>query len=98
MKGRFDHLFKAFDSEELSRACHWLLKSEADLSRIEAIDFTPDSIDRFDDLRTQRALKKIGRPDLLIACIALAHRATLVTRNLKDFKLVPGLRCENWAD
>ena len=28
---------------------------------------------------------KIGRADLLIAAITLAHQATLVSRNLKDF-------------
>jgi len=52
----------------------------------------------FDELRRHKKLKKIGRGDLLIACIALAHRATLVTRNLKDFRKVPGLVVENWAD
>jgi predicted nucleic acid-binding protein len=35
-------------------------------------------------------LKKIGRGDLLIAAITLANQATLVTRNEKDFCLVPG--------
>jgi tRNA(fMet)-specific endonuclease VapC len=49
-------------------------------------------------LRQNKKLKKIGRPDLLIAAITLAARGTLVTRNLKDFRLVPGLRVENWAD
>jgi tRNA(fMet)-specific endonuclease VapC len=43
-------------------------------------------------------LKKIGRADLLIAAIALANRAILVTRNLKDFRNVAGLPLENWAD
>jgi tRNA(fMet)-specific endonuclease VapC len=38
------------------------------------------------------------RPDLLIACIALAQDALLVTRNTKDFNQVPGLRIANWAD
>jgi len=38
------------------------------------------------------------RADMLIACIALGHKARLVTRNLKDYKDVPGLRLENWAD
>jgi tRNA(fMet)-specific endonuclease VapC len=56
------------------------------------------SASEFDHLRRNKKLKRIGRADLLIAAITLAHRATLVTRNLKDFRQVPGLRTENWAD
>ena len=52
----------------------------------------------FDRLRGHKKLKKIGRADLLIASIALARRATLVTRNLRHFQQVPGLLVENWAD
>ena len=40
----------------------------------------------------------MDRGDLLTACIALAHDATLVTRNTRDFAVVPGLKIENWAD
>jgi len=52
----------------------------------------------FDRLRGAKKLKKIGRPGLLIACIALANRVTVVTSNLRDFKQIQGLRVENWAD
>jgi tRNA(fMet)-specific endonuclease VapC len=52
----------------------------------------------FEKLRQNTNLKKIGRGDLQIASIALAHRATLVTRILKDFQQIPGLQVENWAD
>lgn len=46
----------------------------------------------------QRQRIRIGTMDLKIACIALAHDATLLTRNIVDFTQVPGLRIENWLD
>jgi len=36
--------------------------------------------------------------DLKIACLTLAHDATLLTRNTGDFGKVPGLRVANWLD
>lgn len=38
----------------------------------------------------------IGRNDLLIAATALAHGATLITRNVREFERVPGLRVKSW--
>ena len=35
--------------------------------------------------------------DVKIAAIALANRGTIVTRNQRDFLMVPGLDLENWA-
>lgn len=55
-----------------------------------------DAADHFDSLKSLR--QKVGTQDLKIACICLAHDATLLTRNLADFKPVPGLRVENWLD
>jgi tRNA(fMet)-specific endonuclease VapC len=40
----------------------------------------------------------IGAYDLLIAAHALALGLTLVTNNVREFRRVPGLRLENWAD
>ncbi|TAF99894.1 MAG: type II toxin-antitoxin system VapC family toxin [Betaproteobacteria bacterium] len=40
--------------------------------------------------------KPIGPLDTLIAGIALAHGATLVTRNADEFSRVPGLAVDNW--
>ncbi len=55
-----------------------------------------DAADRFDLLKSLR--QQVGTQDLKIACICLAHDATLLTRNLADFKLVPGLQVANWLD
>jgi tRNA(fMet)-specific endonuclease VapC len=55
-----------------------------------------DSAELF--LKFRRQGVRIGSLDLKIACIALAHDTTLLTRNASDFALVPGLRFENWLD
>ncbi len=52
----------------------------------------------FTTLKSQKKLNKMKRPDLLIACITLAHNAVLATRNTKDFHQVKGLRLANWVD
>lgn len=46
----------------------------------------------------RRESVRLGTMDLKIACIALAHDATLLTRNAADFAQVPGLRFENWLE
>lgn len=38
----------------------------------------------------------IGPLDLLIAAQAVARDLVLVSDNLREFRRVPGLRCENW--
>lgn len=46
------------------------------------------------DLSTQGAI--IGPADLMIAAIARAHDAVLVTHNTREFSRVAGLRMEDW--
>jgi tRNA(fMet)-specific endonuclease VapC len=97
-QGRYDALLKAEDGVRLLRAEQGLLRTARHLALFQVVAFDAAAAAEFDRLRVNKKLKKIGRADLLIACIALANRATLVTRNLKDFRQVPGLQVENWAD
>ena len=55
-----------------------------------------DTADLFLEFRRQGL--RLGSLDLKIACITLAHDATLLTRNAGHFAHVPGLRIENWLD
>jgi tRNA(fMet)-specific endonuclease VapC len=48
-------------------------------------------------LKLRRQGVRIGSMDLKIACIALAHGGTLLTRNSGDFARVPGLTVEDWT-
>ncbi len=51
--------------------------------------------------RLRATLEAIGKPigpyDLLIAAIALANGATLVSGNFAEFSRVPGLLIEDWS-
>ena len=98
LQGRFAFVLKAENSEKLLQAQQRLRESENDLTRFTVVSIGPAAASEFDRLRTNKKLKTIGRADLLIAALALATRATLVTRNRKDFGRVPGLVTENWAD
>lgn len=44
----------------------------------------------------ERAGRKIGQNDMLIAAHAVALGATMVTQNEREFVRVPGLEVENW--
>jgi len=39
----------------------------------------------------------IGNMDLLIAAHALSQKCTIVSNNLREFKRVKNLKCENWV-
>jgi tRNA(fMet)-specific endonuclease VapC len=98
LQARFAFLLKAADGEQWQRAQFWLRESVSFLEDLPTEDVDADAAAEFDRLRLMKSLRRIDRADLLIASIALVHRSLLVTRNLKHFRLVPGLRAENWAD
>jgi tRNA(fMet)-specific endonuclease VapC len=74
-------------------------KVEAFLNGIHTLPWDEDAADRFADVRAnlERSGTPIGVMDTMIAAHALAIKATLVTNNVKHFKLVKGLSLENWA-
>lgn len=98
LRGRFDFIFKAATSAELLRAQRLLVRTEELLAQILVVPLDEAATAQFDRLRAKRELRKIGRADLLVASIVLAHRAILVTRNLRHFRQIPGLIVTNWVD
>jgi tRNA(fMet)-specific endonuclease VapC len=98
LRGRIDYIIKAQADDDLLNAQKRFDRTEELLSQIKIISITPDAVDRLVQLVNSSKLRKIGRADLIIASIALSHRATLVTRNLRHFKQVPGLIVTNWVD
>jgi tRNA(fMet)-specific endonuclease VapC len=63
--------------------------------KMNVLSFTHEAQARFTDLR--RHCRRLQTMDLRIASVALATNATLLSRNLRDFRQVPGLTVEDWT-
>jgi tRNA(fMet)-specific endonuclease VapC len=73
---------------------------EAFLSVIDILPFDAAAGLRAAELRSslERSGEAIGPLDTLIAATALAHGGVLVTRNLREFSRVHGLKTVSWYD
>jgi tRNA(fMet)-specific endonuclease VapC len=65
------------------------------LSTFEIISFDLPSIRRYEALRKLKL--DVRKMDLRIAAIVLEVKATLVTRNARDFGQIPGLVFVDWS-
>jgi tRNA(fMet)-specific endonuclease VapC len=74
--------------------------SEMDRLQLEIVPFDRNDAQAAGRIRAQ--LQRLGTPigpyDILIAGQALARDLTLITRNVREFSRVDGLRVENWYD
>lgn len=70
------------------------------LAPLEVMPFDEGAMREYGRLRAhlEACGTPIGAMDLLIAAHALALSSVLVTNNLREFRRVPGLSLENWAD
>ena len=87
-----------FGARNSARVLENLQRLEVFVSAFESLPFDDLAAEHYGGLRVslKRAGSPIGANDMLIAAIALAYRATLVTRNIGEFSRVPGLQIEEW--
>ncbi|WPU99493.1 type II toxin-antitoxin system VapC family toxin [Mucilaginibacter sp. cycad4] len=86
---------------EIELLC-WKTTSDADLQLLADFinDVTIFELEKAVKLKTAeiRKANRIKLPDAIIAATALVHELTLVTRNVKDFDQIRGLKVINpWA-
>jgi tRNA(fMet)-specific endonuclease VapC len=69
------------------------------ISHLMILPWETKAARQYGKIRTH--LEKIGTPignmDLLIAAHALSEKLILATNNLREFKRVPHLKCEDWT-
>src|SRR5437763_94061 len=84
LRGRFDSILKAADEAQLNTAIERFRASEDMLNDFLLVSPDVAAAQQFSKLQKHKKTKNMRRADMPIACIALAQRALLVTRNVKD--------------
>ena len=93
-RGWLAQLHRQRDPHEQIATYQRLQRRIAFFAAWHVLPWDTDAADIVQGLRRQRV--RIGTMDLKIASIVLAHDATLLSRNLRDFQQVPNLRVEDW--
>lgn len=76
------------------------LALDAFLGYVEVLDFADEAASHYAKIRAHLKTrgKMIGANDLFIAAHARSTGLTLVTNNTQEFRRVPNLQLENWAN
>ncbi|MGB3769481.1 MAG: type II toxin-antitoxin system VapC family toxin [Phormidesmis sp.] len=95
LEGRLAQIRRARDSEPLSLAYVRLKRTFKLFADLDVLDYSTVADTRFREFR--KAGVRIGTQDLRIASIVLLSEGVLLTRNLRDFEKVPGLKIQDWS-
>jgi tRNA(fMet)-specific endonuclease VapC len=79
---------------DLPRAYALFEQTLHDVRQVTVLSYTPQAEALYQQWRQQRL--RLPTHDLRIAAICVAHAATLISRNRRDFVQVPGLQVEFW--
>ena len=95
MRGWLSYLAKSRSMEQQIDAYKRLHGNLINFQSIQLLDFDESAAVQFQ--RIQKLRLRVGTMDLKIAAITIANDGLLLTRNLSDFKGVPGLKVEDWT-
>jgi tRNA(fMet)-specific endonuclease VapC len=89
------YISKARNSKGIIRGYRMFQQILADFAEAQVMHFDEAAAMIFDGLRGQCI--RISTMDLRIASIALLREMTVLTRNVGDFRKVPGLKTADWS-
>lgn len=95
LSGWYTAMRQSKEIKKLAWAYRRLAQNVAFLARLNIIIFDEQAILRYQALAKLKL--NIRKMDLRIAAAVLENGGTLVTRNLRDFRLIPGLKLADWS-
>jgi tRNA(fMet)-specific endonuclease VapC len=94
VRGWLARIARARTSDATVAAYSKFQRAVEDLGQGVILPFDAAAASQFEQLRLRK--HGVGTADLRIAAIALSTGHFLLSRNLRDFRRVPGLRVEDW--
>lgn len=87
-----------FGARASKRPAENLAKLAEFVELMPVLNFDAVCASRYGEIRNRLKLagRPIGETDTLIAAVALAHQATIVTRNKRHFEQIERLQIEEW--
>ena len=95
LSGWYTMIRRAKTPRQMALGYEELANTVTTLSGIHILRYTEAAIHRYNGLA--KAKLNVRANDLRIAAIALEHGATVVTCNVRDFVVIPGLKVEDWT-
>ena len=94
MRGWLAYLARARTVTDQIAAYRRLARYLGRYTRVTILDF--DAAAGIEFQRLRKTYRRVGAMDLKIAAVVLARDATLLTRNLSDFRQIGNLKVEDW--
>jgi tRNA(fMet)-specific endonuclease VapC len=95
LTGWYSQIRRAKNDQQILRAYASLQQAVEFLGRVRILPMDEEALGQFHAFRKDKL--RIGSNDLKMAAIAKRNGVTLVTRNLRDYKRLPGLKLEDWS-
>jgi len=98
IRGRLDQVRKAESGKSkltLAQANAFVESTLEGIREFRLLSFTQPAADLVAAWKAARI--RVKTMDMRIAATAVVHQATLVTRNARDFRLIPGLNLDVWT-
>jgi tRNA(fMet)-specific endonuclease VapC len=95
LRGRLASLARPLGGAARVRGYALLLGTVRLFNHLPLLPFDQAAETEYQRLRAQHP--RLGTQDLRIAAVAFVNALTLLTRNRRDFSLVPSLRIDDWS-
>jgi tRNA(fMet)-specific endonuclease VapC len=96
IRGAFKLIKDNQNTQRVTLGYNFLSKTLYALSQYQILPFDNAAFDAFQAIPIE-VRRAIGTLDSRIAASALSRDFTVITRNLRHFQQVPGLKCEDWT-